>query len=128
MKITFTSPFHITADNTQFSGKPEDIYKSDWDGGDWCVSWCKGTNKWGDPATRLILIIDGTEKVSFEFWHHKKGFSKGDAEIENRHWLDFFKKETLSTRQTLLNRLYCICREEMASNLFNSSLHLLKIN
>jgi hypothetical protein len=103
MKITFTSPFHVTGDNIKFSGKPEVFYDEDSLPRDWpvsigdsmgeddcCVSWCKGTNKWEEPKYRLILLIM-EENIWFWFWG-TKGLRKG-KEVVNPHWLNFYKKK-----------------------------------
>lgn len=94
MKITFTSPFSLTVGNQEYVGKPSvdcwerhSIEEEPYD--------MLTTDDWWDLCwdTFHIMIGVNTGKV----WYREDGFGDEVVEIKNPQWLDFLKKETLST-------------------------------
>ena len=96
MIITFTSPFTITVDtyNThqQFFGRPQVTYQDTKEEEPYDPL---GEDDWWDLCwdTFHIMIGVNTGKV----WYREDGFGDEVVEIKNPQWLDFLKKETLST-------------------------------
>lgn len=89
MKITFTSPFSFTVDNQEYLGRPEVTYQDTLEEKPYDPL---GEDDWWDLCWDTFHIMIGANTGKVWFRCDKTGGDITPEEVENPHWLEFFKK------------------------------------